>query len=211
MTGRIPAPPVPPAQFGSMAVPPIGIRIPAEVAVVLGCTKLMSSAATERCTEREPTYPTMAVQVGAISRWMLRFQFRTSARFGFCCTYRFLTPFGANPTLLSMPLPSVTPRQGSAAQLPFAAVDDAPGLSWPMIWNGDVAAVFRPNSYGSGSTSKIPKPPRTAVFPFFKGSHEKPIRGSKFLEVGLLAIKLLTGTGPHAVGLAEQFARVVIS
>src|SRR2546429_7283040 len=45
--------------------------------------------------------------------------------------------FGANPTLLSMPLPRVTPKQGSAAQLPFAAVDDAPGLSWPMIWNGE--------------------------------------------------------------------------
>src|SRR3981189_653032 len=106
----------------------------------------MSSAASDKCTDREQTNTTTAVQVGAISRWMLTFQFRTSARLGSCCTYRFLTPFGANPTLLSMPLPIVTPKQGSAAQLPFAAVDDPPGLSWPMIWNGDVAAVLRPNS-----------------------------------------------------------------
>src|SRR5260370_24046286 len=83
--------------------------------------------------------------------------------------------------------------------------------SAPIIWKGAVAAVFKPNSYGNGRTSKIPKPPRTAVFPFLKGSQEKPMRGSKFLVVGLFAIKLLTGTGPHAVGLAAQFARVVIS
>src|SRR5260370_36378129 len=106
----------------------------------------MSSAAADKWTDREPTYPTMAVQDGAISRWMLRFQFSTSARLGFCCTYLFLTPFGANPTLLSMPLPTVTPKQGSAAQISFVAVDQAPGLSWAIYWYGADGAGFMTNT-----------------------------------------------------------------
>jgi hypothetical protein len=36
----------------------------------------------------------------------------------------------------------------------------------------------------SGSTSKIPNPPRTEVFPFWNGSHAKPTRGSKLWVVG---------------------------
>src|SRR5467141_5252858 len=96
-----------------------------------------------------------------------------------------------------MPPPNVAPLQGSVAHLPAAAVP--PGLSRPTIWNGAVAAVFRPNSYGSGSTSKIANPPRTAVFPFLKGSHEKPMRGSKFFVVGLLLVKPSTCCGPHGL------------
>src|SRR5207249_4964757 len=61
--------------------------------------------------------------------------------------------------------------------------------SKPIIWKGAVAAVLSPNSYGSGSTSKMLNPPRTAVFPSLNGSQEKPIRGSKFLLVGLFAMK----------------------
>src|SRR6266481_5816809 len=89
--------------------------------------------------------------------------------------------------------------------------------SKPMIWKGEVAAVFRPNSYGKGKTSNIPKPPRTAVFPSLKGSQEKPMRGSKFFVVGLLRMKLSTCTGPQGLvrlgptpGVA-QLASVVIS
>src|ERR1700741_589780 len=84
-------------------------------------------------------------------------------------------------------------------------------LAVPMIWKGAVAAVFKPNSYGSGKTSNIPNPARTAVFPSWKGSHASPMRGSKFFVVGLRRIGLLTPTGPHAVGLEVQFARLVIS
>src|SRR5260221_7876865 len=68
--------------------------------------------------------------------------------------------------------------------------------SAPIIWKGAVAAVFKPNSYGNGITSKIPKPPRTAVFRVLEGSQEKPMRGSKFLAVGLLWLKLPTSCGP---------------
>src|SRR5437667_12388799 len=37
---------------------------------------------------------------------------------------------------------------------------------------------------GSGSTSKMAKPPRTAVFPLPLGSQAKPNRGSKLRRVG---------------------------
>src|ERR1700676_2194048 len=90
-------------------------------------------------------------------------------------------------------------------------------LSSPMIWNGAVAAVFRPNSYGNGNTSKIPNPPRTAVFPSLNGSHENRTRGSKFLVVGLFLIKVSTCCGPHGLlGLGAtpgvaQLTSVVIS
>src|SRR5438477_11822081 len=38
---------------------------------------------------------------------------------------------------------------------------------------------------GRGKTSKIAKPPRTAVFPLPRGSQAKPNRGSKLRRVGL--------------------------
>src|SRR6266849_2166609 len=81
----------------------------------------------------------------------------------------------------SIPLPSV----------PFE--------SKPTIWYGAVAAVFSPNSYGRGKTSKMPNPPRTAVLPSLNGSQEKPIRGSKFFVVGLFLMKLETWTGPQGL------------
>src|ERR1700752_2439104 len=100
---------------------------------------------------------------------------------------------GLKLTLGLMPVPNVDP------------------LAAPMIWKGAVAAVFKPNSYGSGKTSNIPNPARTAVFPSWKGSHASPMRGSKFFVVGLCRIGLLTPTGPHAVGLWVQFDKLMIS
>ena len=67
---------------------------------------------------------------------------------------------------------------GSIVKLP------GPGASPTMVrvkgaarWNESV------NSYGSGSTSKIPKPPRNRVFPL-RGFQANPNRGSKFRSVG---------------------------
>src|SRR5579863_8464006 len=86
----------------------------------------------------------------------------------------------------------------------------APGAA-PIIWKGAVAAVFKPNSYGRGRTSNIPKPARITVFPSLRGSHSKPTRGSKFLVVGFCSRGLFTPIGPHAVGPDRQFARLMIS
>src|ERR1700726_3061014 len=72
-------------------------------------------------------------------------------------------------------------------------------LSSPLIWNGAVAAVFRPKSSGKGSTSNTANPPFDSVFPSLNGSHENPTRGSKFLVVGLFLINVSTCCGPHGL------------
>src|ERR1700730_7360588 len=59
------------------------------------------------------------------------------------------------------------------------------------------------NSYGRGSTSNSPAPPRIAIFPFRNGSQAKPTRGSKFFVVGLLAKK-----GSPRWGLPEVMSQV---
>src|ERR1700686_2687065 len=153
----------------------------------------MSSAAAERCNEREPTYPRNNVYPGASSCWMLKFQFMTYARWGKASIKRFRIFCSLKLTFGLMPVPSVA--AGAA----------------PMIWKGAVAAVFKPNSYGSGSTSNVPKPARTTVFPFLNGSQSMPMRGSKFLVVGFFRRGLFTPIGPHAVGLDRQLDMLTIS
>src|SRR5262249_20101268 len=63
---------------------PIGVgqKRPDEVTLE-GRTRLMSSAVIGWCTEREPTYPIIAVSVGVSSRWTFRFQFMDYLRVGF--------------------------------------------------------------------------------------------------------------------------------
>src|ERR1700682_2061211 len=52
-------------------------------------------------------------------------------------------------------------------------------------WQKGTACVSsRMNSYGSGSTSNRPIPPRTAILPLRNGSHANPMRGSKLWSVG---------------------------
>src|SRR5271156_6063362 len=92
---------------------------------------------------------------------------------------------------------------GSVAPVPRVA----PGAA-PMIGNGAVAAVFKPNSYGSGNTSNRPKPARTAVLLSLNGSHARPIRGSKLYTVGFELIGLFVPTGPHKVVPGVQLASV---
>src|SRR5271169_3669725 len=66
-------------------------------------------------------------------------------------------------------------------------VSDPAGGSTPTIVrvNGAVRWNVSVNSYGSGSTSKIPKPPRNSVFPP-RGFQANPRRGSKSRRVGFL-------------------------
>src|SRR5882762_9635646 len=51
--------------------------------------------------------------------------------------------------------------------------------------NGHTAKTAPRSSIGSGNTSNIPNPLRTAVLPLWKGSHASPTRGSKLRNVGL--------------------------
>src|ERR1700730_1925009 len=64
---------------------------------------------------------------------------------------------------------------------------------------GSVEVLPCVNTQGIGSTSKIPKPPRTAVLPLLKGSHEKPMRGSKLRSVWFDAHRGFTGTSAMLV------------
>src|SRR4029077_19966911 len=50
--------------------------------------------------------------------------------------------------------------------------------------NGVTAGMVRENSYGSGSTSNIPKPARRIVLPLATGLQVRPTRGSKLCRVG---------------------------
>src|SRR5712692_2800647 len=55
----------------------------------------------------------------------------------------------------------------------------------------------------------MPKPPRTEVFPLWKGSQAKPTRGSKFLSVGFLPyIFLLQVLQVWVVGLVVRSGRL---
>src|SRR5260370_31359910 len=154
----------------------------------------MSPRAADGWMEREPTYRANNVQPEPISRSMLTFQFSTSARFGYASMNRFLTASGLKLTF------------GSGTPVPSVARESA-----PTIWNGAVADVLRPNSYGRGSTSNIANPPRIAVFPFLQGSQEKPARGWKFMTVGLFKIGLSKPPGPHAVRRLVHLERLRIS
>src|SRR5215469_1231243 len=70
-----------------------------------------------------------------------------------------------------------------------------------VVRHGADDVLLSINSYGRGRASNIPKPPRTAVLPLWNGSQAKPIRGSKFLVVGLWVQKLFLKT---EVGLTEE-------
>src|SRR5215471_2451576 len=66
----------------------------------------------------------------------------------------------------------IVPASGEAAE----------SATVPVRKNG---AQARLKKYpGRGSTSKMAKPPRTAVFPLPRGSQAKPNRGSKLRVVG---------------------------
>src|ERR1700686_2585954 len=90
-------------------------------------------------------------------------------------------------------------------ETPGAFLDFSNALVWqppvcaPHIWkspgertfakisftNGCECWIVIVNSYGSGSTSKTPNPPRIRVLPP-RGFQAKPRRGSKFRSVGFL-------------------------
>ena len=61
-----------------------------------------------------------------------------------------------------------------------------------------------------GSTSKIPKPPRTAVLPLLNGSHAKPTRGAKFLSVGFFGQRVFDRHGGSAVNVFYREETIVI-
>src|SRR5260370_14018145 len=101
---------------------------------------------------------------------MLMFQFEAKDRFGLRSMYR-------EPALLPKLTDEGTTGKAPCGRLPALVCRE----------NGRVRESPMVLTYGSGSTEKIPNPPRIAALPLPDASHEKPIRGSKFRVVGLLA------------------------
>jgi len=115
------------------------------------------------------TYPTMAVQVGSDLPLDVKVPVQDVGTLGILLDYTdFLTPFGEKPTLLSMPLPRVTPEQGLAAQLP--AADVPPGLSWSDDLERRSRGSIQAKLIGKGQHIEDSEAPSYGRLSFLNGS-----------------------------------------
>src|ERR1700724_703501 len=109
-------------------------------------------------------------------------------RCGCCSTKRF-------PTVVGSKLRDVNAPVGKD---PCAKVPEPYDRSYgrtPVLW-----WVY---CQERGRTSKIPKPPRTAVLPLRNGSHAKPTRGWKLRRVWFEAQRVFTGVSAMLVRVVK--------
>src|SRR5580693_7700706 len=112
-------------------------------------------------------------------RWILKLYCTTSLRFGNGSTKDQRAAAPEFDTRAGF----VVSAASCVGKCPWPAVPtNFKSISAPL---GAVCKELSANMYERGRTSKRPMPPRTEVFPEWKGSQAKPIRGSKFLSVGL--------------------------